>query len=189
MGGVPRTVVFLTADAFGVLPPISRLTPEQAVYHFLSGYTAKIAGTERGVTEPVATFSACFGAPFMPLHPSVYGRLLEERLERSGAATYLLNTGWSGGGYGVGRRIDIASTRRLLNAALSGELALAPMRLDPVFRLSVPLGVAGVDPALLEPRRTWADPAAYDAAATRLLRLFEENFRKFGTGSVRAAAE
>jgi len=189
-GGVPRTVVFLTADAFGVLPPISRLTPEQAVYHFLSGYTAKVAGTERGVTEPVATFSACFGAPFMPLHPSVYGRLLEERLERSGASTYLLNTGWSGGSYGVGKRIDIASTRRLLNAALSGELDEAQMRIDPVFGLGVPLAVEGVDPRLLEPRRTWADPHAYDAAAQKLLQLFEENFRKFGTVTVaRAAAE
>jgi phosphoenolpyruvate carboxykinase (ATP) len=188
-GGVPKSVVFLTADAFGVLPPIARLTPEQAVYHFLSGYTAKIAGTERGITEPVATFSACFGAPFMPLHPSVYGRLLEERLERSGAATYLLNTGWSGGGYGTGRRIDIAATRRLLNAALSGELEAATMRLDPVFGLSVPSAVAGVDPALLEPRRTWADPLDYDAAALRLRGLFEANFRKFETvAAARTAA-
>ncbi|MHB1103946.1 MAG: phosphoenolpyruvate carboxykinase (ATP) [Devosia sp.] len=187
VGGVPRAVVFLTADAFGVLPPIAKLTPEQAVYHFLSGYTAKIAGTERGVTEPVATFSACFGAPFMPLHPSAYGRLLEERLERSGAATYLLNTGWSGGAYGVGKRIDIASTRRLLNAALSGELGQAPMRVDPVFGLSVPVAVEGVDPALLDPRRTWADPAAYDAAAQKLKRLFEENFHKFGKETAAAA--
>lgn len=190
VGGVPKTVMFLTADAFGVLPPISRLTPEQAVYHFLSGYTAKVAGTERGITEPVATFSACFGAPFMPLHPSVYGRLLEERLERSGASVYLLNTGWTGGGYGVGKRIDIASTRRLLNAALSGELEQAPMRIDPVFGLDVPVAVAGVDAALLDPRRTWADSAAYDAAAARLLRLFEGNFRKFGAvHPTRAAAE
>ena len=121
-GGVPKNVVLLTADAFGVLPPLARLTTEQAVYHFLSGYTAKIAGTERGVTEPSATFSACFGAPFMPLHPKVYGRLLEERLVASGAKVWLLNTGWTGGAYGTGRRIDIATTRRLLNAALSGEL-------------------------------------------------------------------
>ncbi|MDP1730655.1 MAG: phosphoenolpyruvate carboxykinase (ATP) [Devosia sp.] len=189
-GGVPGTVVFLTADAFGVLPPIAKLTPEQAVYHFLSGYTAKIAGTERGVTEPVATFSACFGAPFMPLHPSVYGRLLEQRLRTSGASTYLLNTGWSGGGYGTGgRRIDIASTRRLLNAALSGALKNAPMRIDPIFGLAVPLAVTGVEPQLLEPRRTWADPQAYDAAAQKLLALFKENFRKFGTVAVNEAAE
>jgi phosphoenolpyruvate carboxykinase (ATP) len=185
-GGAPKTVVFLTADAFGVLPPIARLTPEQAVYHFLSGYTAKVAGTERGVTEPIATFSACFGAPFMPLHPSVYGRLLEQRLTATGASTYLLNTGWSGGGYGTGKRMDIASTRRLLNAALSGELAEAPMRVDPVFGLSAPLAVEGVDPALLDPRRTWADPSAYDATAQRLLRLFKENFRKFGGVAVAA---
>jgi len=185
-GGVPKTVVFLTADAFGVLPPIARLTPEQAVYHFLSGYTAKIAGTERGITEPVATFSACFGAPFMPLHPTVYGRLLEERLNASGASVYLLNTGWSGGGYGVGKRIDIASTRRLLNAALSGALQHAPMRIDPMFGLSVPLSVAGVSQDLLEPRRTWADPQAYDAAAQKLLRLFEENYRKFEMPAVAA---
>src|SRR5690606_26562321 len=179
VGGVPKTVVFLTADAFGVLPPIARLTPEQAVYHFLSGYTAKVAGTERGITEPVATFSACFGAPFMPLHPTVYGKLLEERLKASGAAVYLLNTGWTGGPYGTGRRIDIASTRRLLNAALSGELDGTPMRTDPVFGLSVPVSVPGVNSALLVPRLTWDDPADYDATANKLLRLFEENFRKF----------
>ena len=178
-GGVPKTVVFLTADAFGVLPPISRLTPEQAVYHFLSGYTAKVAGTERGITEPVATFSACFGAPFMPLHPSVYGKMLKERLEASGAKVYLLNTSWTGGPYGTGRRIDIASTRRLLNAALAGELETAEMRTDPLFGLAVPVSVLGVNPALLVPRLTWDDPAAYDAAAKKLLRLFEDNFRKF----------
>jgi phosphoenolpyruvate carboxykinase (ATP) len=178
-GGVPRTVVFLTADAFGVLPPISRLTPEQAAYHFLSGYTAKVAGTERGITEPVATFSACFGAPFMPLHPTVYGRMLKDRLDASGAAVYLLNTGWTGGPYGTGRRIDIASTRRLLNAALAGELDDVEMRTDPLFGLAVPVEVPGVAPTLLVPRLTWDDPAAYDAAAKKLLRLFEENFRKF----------
>jgi phosphoenolpyruvate carboxykinase (ATP) len=180
VGGIPKTVVFLTCDAFGVLPPISRLTPEQAVYHFLSGYTAKVAGTERGVTEPQATFSACFGAPFMSLHPTVYGRLLAQRLEQSGARTYLLNTGWTGGAYGTGRRIDIATTRRLLGAALSGELADAPMRIDPVFGLAVPEAVEGVAPELLEPRRTWADPTAYDRQADKLLGLFEANFHKFG---------
>ena len=179
-GGIPKTVVFLTCDAFGVLPPISELTPEQAVYHFLSGYTAKVAGTERGVTEPQATFSACFGAPFMPLHPIVYGRLLEQRLASSGARTWLLNTGWTGGAYGVGKRIDIASTRRLLNAALSGELDNAHMRLDPVFGLAVPRAVAGVDATLLDPRASWTDGAAYDAQAARLVGLFVNNFRKFG---------
>lgn len=188
VGGVPRTVVFLTADAFGVLPPIAKLTREQAVYHFLSGYTAKVAGTERGVTEPQATFSACFGAPFMPLHPTVYGKLLEERLAASGASVYLLNTGWTGGGYGAGKRIDIASTRRLLNAALSGELETTPMRVDPTFGLAVPVGVPGVDSALLEPRQTWADPKAYDETAQKLLGLFEKNYRKF-TKETAAAAE
>ena len=181
VGGHPRNVIFLTADAFGVLPPIARLTPDQAVYHFLSGYTAKIAGTERGVTEPVATFSACFGAPFMALHPSVYGRLLAERLRLSGARTWLLNTGWTGGGYGVGKRIDIASTRRLLAAALSGALDSVSTRTDAVFELAVPQSVPGLDPALLDPRRHWVDPAAYDAAAQRLKALFAENFARFGT--------
>lgn len=187
VGGKPRTVVFLTADAFGVLPPIARLTPEQAVFHFLSGYTAKVAGTERGVTEPVATFSACFGAPFMPLRPTVYGRLLEQRLEATGARIYLLNTGWTGGGYGVGKRIDIATTRRLLDAALSGELERAEMRTEPLFGMQVPLRVEGVTPRALDPRANWADVAAYDAAATKLQDLFAANYRKFET--VQVAAE
>ncbi len=179
VGGIPKTVVFLTADAFGVLPPIARLTPEQAAYHFLSGYTAKVAGTERGVTEPVATFSACFGAPFMPLHPSIYGRLLEARLEASGARVYLINTGWTGGGYGVGKRIDIATTRRLLAAALSGELDGAQMRIEPLFGMAVPLRVEGVAPQALDPRANWADAAAYDLMAEKLKAMFAENFRKF----------
>ncbi|HEV7277444.1 MAG TPA: phosphoenolpyruvate carboxykinase (ATP) [Devosiaceae bacterium] len=191
MGGAPSTVVFLTADAFGVLPPIARLTAEQAVYHFLSGYTAKVAGTERGVTEPVAAFSACFGAPFMPLHPTVYGELLAERLRSSGAATWLLNTGWTGGAYGTGRRIDIAATRRLLEAALAGELERQPMRTDAIFGFQVPRGVAGIDERLLDPRSCWPDPQAYDRAAQRLLSMFSENYRKFEADSVsrRAAAE
>ena len=187
IGGRPRTVVFLTADAFGVLPPIARLTPEQAVFHFLSGYTAKVAGTERGVTEPTATFSACFGAPFMPLHPTVYGRMLEERLEFSKASVFLLNTGWTGGGHGVGKRIDIATTRRLLDAALSGELDRAETRIEPLFGMEVPLRVEGVTPRALDPRATWADVAAYDIAAARLQTLFAENFRKFEPAQ--AAAE
>ncbi|HEY9012973.1 MAG TPA: phosphoenolpyruvate carboxykinase (ATP), partial [Devosia sp.] len=188
VGGTPKTVVFLTADAFGVLPPIARLTPEQAVYHFLSGYTAKVAGTERGVTEPTATFSACFGAPFMPLHPKVYGTLLEERLRLSGASTWLLNTGWTGGPYGVGKRIDIASTRRLLGAALAGELDAAQMREDAVFGFAVPVAVPGIEGKLLDPRQCWPDPAAYDAAAEALLARFVANFRKFDE-KVPAAAE
>ncbi len=181
VGGTPRTVVFLTADAFGVLPPLSRLTPDQAVYHFLSGYTAKVAGTERGVTEPQATFSACFGAPFMPLHPTVYGDMLAEKLRTSGAQAWLLNTGWTGGGYGVGKRIDIASTRRLLTAALDGSLDLVDMRTDELFGLAVPMAVPGVDTKLLTPRATWADPAAYDRQAMHLAGLFRANFEKFGT--------
>ncbi len=187
VGGTPQTVVFLTADAFGVLPPISRLTPEQAVYHFLSGYTAKVAGTERGVTEPTATFSACFGAPFMPLHPRVYGELLAERLRQSGAHTYLLNTGWTGGAYGTGQRIDIASTRRLLATALSGELESAQMRRDPVFGLDVPLAVEGIASRLLDPRQCWADPQTYDAAAAALQARFAANFKKFDPPAIQAA--
>ena len=180
VGATPKTIIFLTADAFGILPPLARLTPDQAVYHFLSGYTAKIAGTERGITEPQATFSACFGAPFMPLHPSVYGDMLAEKLRSSGATTWLLNTGWTGGGYGVGKRIDIASTRRLLSAALNGELDDAAMRTDELFGFSVPLSVSGVDDVLLTPRRTWADPEDYDRQAIHLAGLFRANFEKFG---------
>jgi phosphoenolpyruvate carboxykinase (ATP) len=181
VGGTPKTVIFLTADAFGVLPPLARLTPDQAVYHFLSGYTAKVAGTERGVTEPQATFSACFGAPFMPLHPAIYGDMLSQKLRSSGASTWLLNTGWTGGGYGVGRRIDIASTRRLLSAALNGELDDAPMRTDELFGFSVPMAVNGVHTVLLTPRQTWSDPEAYDRQAIHLAGLFRANFEKFGS--------
>jgi phosphoenolpyruvate carboxykinase (ATP) len=183
VGGTPKTVVFLTADAFGVLPPIARLTPEQAVYHFLSGYTAKVAGTERGVTEPQATFSACFGAPFMPLHPTVYGEMLAEKLRSTGASTWLLNTGWTGGGHGVGKRIDIASTRRLLSAALDGELDNVDYRTDELFGFEVPLTVPSVDTRLLTPRLTWADAEAYDRQALHLASLFRANFEKFGTAA------
>ncbi|MEO5807710.1 phosphoenolpyruvate carboxykinase (ATP) [Devosia sp.] len=187
VGGTPKTVVFLTADAFGVLPPIAKLTPEQAVYHFLSGYTAKVAGTERGVTEPQATFSACFGAPFMPLHPSVYGEMLAERLRTSGASAWLINTGWTGGGYGVGKRIDLKSTRRLLNAALSGALDTAPMREDELFGFAVPLAVEGVETRILTPRLTWADANAYDRQAAHLAGLFQQNFLKFGPHAANSA--
>ncbi len=180
VGGTPRTVVFLTADAFGVLPPLARLSPDQAVYHFLSGYTAKVAGTERGITEPQATFSACFGAPFMPLHPTVYGQMLAQRLKDSGAQAWLLNTGWIGGSYGVGKRIDIASTRRLLSAALNGELDTIEMRFDQLFGFEVPMSVPGVDERLLDPRQCWADGDAYDLQATKLVELFRKNFEKFG---------
>jgi phosphoenolpyruvate carboxykinase (ATP) len=179
MGGVPRNIVMLTADAYGVLPPIAKLTPDQAMYHFLSGYTARVAGTEIGVTEPDATFSTCFGAPFMPRHPSVYGNLLKERIARGGVDCWLVNTGWTGGKYGVGSRMPIKATRALLNAALDGSLNDAEFRTDPNFGFKVPVAVPGVDSAILDPRTTWADKAEYDATAARLVDLFNENFAQF----------
>ena len=179
MGPVPRNVIFLTADAFGVLPPIARLTPEQAMYHFLSGYTAKVAGTEIGVTEPEATFSTCFGAPFMPRHPSVYGNLLKERIAKGGVDCWLVNTGWTGGKYGVGSRMPIKVTRALLNAALDGSLKSVSFRKDSWFGFDVPVSVPGVDSKILDPRATWADGAEYDATAARLVKLFNDNFAKF----------
>lgn len=179
LGPVPRNVVMLTADAYGVLPPIAKLTPEQAMYHFLSGYTARVAGTEIGVTEPTATFSTCFGAPFMPRHPSVYGNLLKERIAKGGVDCWLVNTGWTGGKYGVGRRMPIKATRALLNAALDGSLNAAEFRTDPYFGFEVPVAVPGVDSAILDPRETWADKADYDATAARLVDQFVENFAEF----------
>jgi phosphoenolpyruvate carboxykinase (ATP) len=179
MGPVPRNVVMLTADAYGVLPPIAKLTPDQAMYHFLSGYTARVAGTEIGVTEPDATFSTCFGAPFMPRHPSVYGNLLKERIAAGGVDCWLVNTGWTGGKYGVGHRMPIRATRALLNAALDGSLNDAEFRTDPNFGFAVPVAVPGVDGAILDPRATWPDAAAYDAMAARLVDLFVENFAQF----------
>jgi len=191
MAGQPENVIFLAADAFGVLPPIARLTPEQAMFHFLSGYTAKVAGTEKGVTEPQATFSACFGAPFMPRHPAVYGEMLKARLAATGADCWLVNTGWTGGPYGDGYRMPIQETRAILHAALSGALKNAEYRTDPFFGFAVPREIAGVDPALLDPRGTWKDPAAYDAQAARLVEMFNENFARFADHvdeKVRAAA-
>jgi phosphoenolpyruvate carboxykinase (ATP) len=179
LGPVPANVVMLTADAFGVLPPIARLTPDQAMYHFLSGYTAKVAGTEIGVTEPEATFSTCFGAPFMPRHPSVYGNLLKERIAKGGVQCWLLNTGWTGGKYGVGQRMPIKATRALLNAALDGSLNQAEFRKDPNFGFDVPVAVDGVDSAILDPRETWADKDEYDRAAQKLVQLFVDNFAQF----------
>jgi phosphoenolpyruvate carboxykinase (ATP) len=179
MGPPPKNVVMLTADAFGVLPPIARLTPDQAMYHFLSGYTAKVAGTEIGVTEPEATFSTCFGAPFMPRHPSVYGNLLKERIAKGGVDCWLVNTGWTGGKYGVGKRMPIKETRALLNAALDGSLKNVEFRKDPNFGFEVPVAVPGVDGKLLDPRGTWADPAEYDRTAAKLVDLFVENFAQF----------
>lgn len=178
-GGHPKNVVFLTADAFGVLPPISRLTPEQAMYHFLSGYTAKVAGTERGVTEPQATFSACFGGPFLPRHPGVYAKMLGEKLREHGAKVWLVNTGWSGGGYGVGSRMKLAHTRAMVNAAIAGDLEGAEFVTDEVFGLDVPTAVPGVPSEVLSPRSTWADGEAYDASATKLAEMFKANFEKF----------
>jgi phosphoenolpyruvate carboxykinase (ATP) len=173
-------VVFLTADAFGILPPIARLSREQAMYWFLSGFTAKLAGTEIGVTEPQPTFSACFGAPFLPQPPSVYAHMLGERLDRHPhVSVWLVNTGWTGGPFGEGRRMPIKATRTLLDAALSGELEGAEYRSDDVFGLEVPVEVPGVDSALLEPRSTWADPNAYDAKARELARMFRANFARF----------
>jgi phosphoenolpyruvate carboxykinase (ATP) len=179
-GGHPRNVVFLTADAFGVLPPIARLTPEQAMYYFLSGYTAKVAGTERGVTEPQATFSACFGAVFLVWHPTKYAEMLGRRLEEHGSRVWLVNTGWSGGPYGVGKRMKLAHTRAMVRAALAGALDTVPTTTDAVFGLHVPQEVPDVPPAVMNPRETWGDKAAYDAQAQRLAEMFRKNFAKFG---------
>jgi phosphoenolpyruvate carboxykinase (ATP) len=182
LGPVPKNIIMLTADAFGVLPPIARLTPEQAMYHFLSGYTARVAGTEIGVTEPEATFSTCFGAPFMPRHPSVYGNLLKERIARGGVDVWLVNTGWTGGGAGTGdtgTRMPIKVTRALLNAALDGSLRGADFRVDDNFGFDVPISVPGVDATILNPRETWPDKAAYDARAAALVGMFIDNFAQF----------
>ena len=187
-GGHPRNIVFLTADAFGVMPPIARLTPEQAMYHFLSGYTAKVAGTERGVTEPSATFSACFGAPFLPLHPGVYARMLGERIARHNAKVWLLNTGWTGGPYGVGTRMKLPHTRAMVRAALAGELDKVSFTKDPVFGFEVPTAVPDVPSAVLSPRTTWSDPAAYDAQARKLATMFRENFDQYRAEAPEGAA-
>ena len=179
LGPAPSNVIMLTADAFGVLPPISRLTADQAMYYFLSGYTAKVAGTEIGVTEPEATFSTCFGAAFMPRHPSVYGNLLKDRIAKGGAQCWLVNTGWTGGKYGTGKRMPIKETRALLNAALDGSLNNVEFRKDPNFGFEVPVAVPGVDTSILDPRSTWADQDAYDATAAKLVDLFVANFTMF----------
>ena len=178
-GGHPRNVIFLTCDAFGVLPPISKLTPEMAMYHFLSGYTAKVAGTERGITEPVATFSTCFGAPFMPQYPTTYAELLGEKLKKHNAQAWLVNTGWSGGAYGTGERIDLPVTRRMLTAILEGELENVDFEADPNFKILVPMNVPGVDSKILNPRNTWEDKDAYDSKAKELIELFKNNFTKY----------
>jgi phosphoenolpyruvate carboxykinase (ATP) len=182
IAGMPRNVVLLTADAFGVLPPIARLTHHQAAYHFLSGYTAKLAGTEVGVREPRATFSACFGAPFMPRHPGEYARMLAERLERHDVPVWLVNTGWTGGPYGTGERMNIAHTRSTVRAALSGVLESVPTRTDPIFGFEVPTSCPGVPAEVLDPRATWQDKSAYDRQARTLAVLFAENFATFADG-------
>ncbi len=179
-GGHPKNVVFLTADAFGVLPPIAKLTPEQAMYYFLSGYTAKVAGTERGVTEPQATFSACFGAVFLVWHPTKYAEMLGQLLKQHDSQVWLVNTGWSGGPYGVGNRMKLSYTRAMVRAALDGSLAGSSFSADPIFGLNMPTNVAGVPSEVLNPRTTWSDGAAYDTQAKKLAEMFRENIKKFG---------
>jgi phosphoenolpyruvate carboxykinase (ATP) len=190
--GHPRNMIMLTADAFGVMPPIARLSPSQAMYHFLSGYTSKVAGTEKELgKEPQATFSTCFGAPFMPRHPSIYGNMLRQLIAEHNVDCWLVNTGWTGGKYGAGQRMPIKATRALINAALSGTLKSQPMRTDPLFGFQVPSALAGIDPAILTPRDTWTDKAAYDQQARALVDMFNENFAKFEVhvdADVRAAA-
>ncbi len=190
--GHPKNIVMLAADAFGVLPPIAKLTPSQAMYHFLSGYTAKVAGTEKGMgSEPQATFSTCFGAPFMPRHPSVYGNMLRDLIAKHDVDCWLVNTGWTGGKYGVGRRMPIQVTRALLDAALSGDLRKQAMRTDPAFGFQVPTSLPGIDGKILNPRDTWSDPAAYDAQARALVDMFNKNFCQYEShvdADVKAAA-
>jgi phosphoenolpyruvate carboxykinase (ATP) len=189
--GHPKNIIMLTADAFGVMPPIAKLSPSQAMYHFLSGYTAKVAGTEKGVTEPQATFSTCFGAPFMPRHPPVYGNLLRELIAKHNVDCWLVNTGWTGGKYGVGQRMPIKVTRALVTAALDGSLKDAGFHTDTHFGFQIPDHVDGVDPVLLDPKKTWKSPAEFDATAERLVQMFQRNFAVFESfvdADVKAAA-
>ena len=179
MGGHPDNIIFLTADAFGVLPPVSKLTPEQAKYHFLSGYTAKVAGTERGITEPQATFSACFGAPFMTQHPNVYAKLLGNKIEKHNVKCWLVNTGWTGGPYGIGHRMKIGYTRAMVNAALNGDLDNVEYMTDPIFGVEIPLSCPNVPEEVLNPKNTWEDKSAYDVQAKKLASMFNENFKQF----------
>jgi len=178
-GAHPNNIIFLTCDAFGVLPPISKLTTEMAMYHFLSGYTAKVAGTERGITEPVATFSTCFGAPFMPQYPTAYAELLGDKLKKHDAQAWLVNTGWSGGAYGIGKRIDLPVTRRMLSAILNNKLDDVNFSPDPIFRVLIPESVPGVENNILNPRKTWDDKDSYDTKAIELVKLFKDNFVKY----------
>ncbi|MEO8230336.1 MAG: phosphoenolpyruvate carboxykinase (ATP), partial [Chloroflexota bacterium] len=180
--GQPRHIILLTADAFGVLPPIARLTHDQAAYHFISGYTAKLAGTEIGVKEPKATFSACFGAPFMPRHPGLYASMLLERLAKGDVPVWLVNTGWTGGPYGTGERMNINHTRAMVRAALDGQLDDVATVDDPIFRVAVPVSCPDVPSDFLQPRNTWQDKAAYDTTARRLAAMFVENFAEYADG-------
>jgi len=178
-GGHPQNIIFLSADAFGVLPPVSKLTKEQAMYYFLSGYTAKVAGTERGITEPVATFSACFGEPFLPLHPTVYAKLLGEKIDKHQVNVYLVNTGWTGGSYGIGERMSIKDTRACINAILDGSIKDAEFEVLPVFNLQIPKELPGVNTQVLNPRNTWEDKAAYDKQLEVLAGMFIKNFKRY----------
>jgi phosphoenolpyruvate carboxykinase (ATP) len=182
VAGHPENVIFLTCDAFGVLPPVARLTPEQAEYHFISGYTAKVAGTEMGVTEPQATFSPCFGGPFLVWHPGVYARLLSEKIRRHGSRVWLVNTGWTGGAYGTGKRISLKHTRAIVSAIYSGQLAEAPTKEDPVFGVATVIECPDVPSEVLQPRHTWSKPQEFDTAARRLAKLFVDNFSKYADG-------
>jgi phosphoenolpyruvate carboxykinase (ATP) len=179
LGGQPRNVVMLTCDTFGVLPPIAKLSPAQAMYHFLSGFTSKVAGTERGLTAPQPTFSTCFGAPFMPRRPETYGAMLRDKIAGNNASCWLVNTGWTGGAYGEGSRMPIKATRALLTAALDGSLNKGEFRTDPNFGFKVPVSVNGVADVLLDPRQTWSDPDAYDAQARKLVGMFADNFAQY----------
>ena len=186
IAGQPTDVIFLTCDAFGVLPPVSRLTPEQAMYHFISGYTAKVAGTEMGVTDPEATFSPCFGGPFLVWHPSKYAELLAEKMKKHQTRVWLVNTGWSGGAYGVGSRMKLADTRAIIDAIHSGELVDSPTETTPIFHLEAVAECSAVPADVLIPRNAWADKNAYDATAARLAKLFQDNFTKYAEGASEA---
>ena len=185
MAGHPNNIIFLSCDAFGVLPPIAKLTPEQAMYHFISGYTAKVAGTERGITEPSATFSACFGAAFLTLHPTRYAELLKEKLEKHNAQAWIVNSGWSGGPYGVGERMSINTTRSCVNAIIDGTVKDSTWTTDPTFGWEIPSNIPGVDESVLSPRNTWPNPKGYDEAEKKLANMYVENFKKYaGKGNV-----
>jgi phosphoenolpyruvate carboxykinase (ATP) len=185
MAGHPENIIFLSADAFGVLPPVAKLSSGQAMYHFLSGYTAKVAGTERGITEPVATFSTCFGAAFMSLHPTRYADILQHKLDKHGSHAYLVNSGWAGGPYGEGERMSIKTTRSCIDAILDGSIQDAEFKHDPVFGFEVPVALKGVDPAVLDIRGTWSDPSKYDVQAKKLADMYVKNFKKYeGKGSI-----